>query len=47
MLPAYGGCKSWVEVAEDIPTDAAVPVLADAAFAARLAAFHAALGATA
>ena len=47
LLPAYGGCKSWVEVAEDIPTDAAVPVLADAAFAARLAAFHAALGATA
>lgn len=21
MLPGYGGCKSWVEMAEDIPTD--------------------------
>ncbi|HTH47122.1 MAG TPA: DUF1802 family protein [Candidatus Limnocylindria bacterium] len=44
MLPAYGGCKSWIEVAEDISTDGAMPVLDDAAFAVQLAAFHAALG---
>ncbi len=44
MLPAYGGCKSWVEVTEEIPTESAVPVMDDAAFAVRLAAFHAALG---
>lgn len=44
LLPAYGGCKSWVELAEDIPAEDAQPVLAEPAFAARLAAFHAALG---
>lgn len=44
MLPAYGGCKSWIELAEDIPTDGAIPALDDSAFAAKLAVFHAALG---
>lgn len=44
MLPAYGGCKSWIELAEEIPTDEATPVLADSAFAAKLAAFYNALG---
>src|SRR5687768_6002681 len=37
MLPAYGGCKSWVEVAVDVPVGDSVPVLADAIFAPRLA----------
>ena len=44
MLPGYGGCKSWIETAEEIPTEGSVPVLDDVAFAARLAAFTAALG---
>lgn len=26
MLPAYGGCKSWVELADDIPTDGSLRV---------------------
>ena len=43
MLPAYGGCKSWIELAEDIATDAAQPVLAEAAFQAKLRAFESAL----
>lgn len=45
MLPAYGGCKSWIELAEDIATDAAQPVLAEATFQARLRAFESALAA--
>jgi hypothetical protein len=44
MLPAYGGCKSWVELAEDLPDEPAAPVLSDSAFAQKLAAFHSALG---
>jgi hypothetical protein len=43
MLPSYGGCKSWIELDTDIPTAGAVPVLDDAAFAVKLAAFRAAL----
>ncbi len=43
MLAAYGGCKSWIELAEKIPTDIAHPVLADNAFQARLRQFEAAL----
>jgi len=44
LLPAYGGCKSWVELAPDISTAGSVPVLSEAQFAASLNAFHAALG---
>jgi hypothetical protein len=36
MLEAYGGCKSWVELAEDIAIDQAHPVLNDRAFAAKM-----------
>ena len=43
MLPSYGGCKSWIELAEEIPTDAAQPVLGEAAFHARLQQFESAL----
>ena len=43
MLPSYGGCKSWIELAEDIATDTAQPVLAEAAFQARLREFTTAL----
>lgn len=45
MLPNYGGCKSWIELAEDIPTDAAQPVLVEAAFQAKLRHFESALAA--
>lgn len=41
--PGYGGCKSWVELAEDVPLTGAAPVLGDAEFARRLAALQAAL----
>jgi hypothetical protein len=44
MVPAYGGCKSWVELDQELSTAAAVPVLEEPLFAARLAAFHSALG---
>jgi hypothetical protein len=37
MRPEYGGCKSWIELEEDIPLTGARPVLADAAFAGMLA----------
>jgi hypothetical protein len=31
--PEYTGCKTWVELAEAVPTDGAAPVLRDEAFA--------------
>lgn len=34
-LPAYAGCKSWVRLEEDIPTEGATAVLSDAEFAQR------------
>ena len=43
QLPGYGGCKSWLEVSTAISTEGAVPVLDDAAFAAKVADFHRAL----
>jgi hypothetical protein len=36
MLPAYGGCKSWIELDRDISTDASVPVLTNDAFTSKL-----------
>jgi len=44
MLPAYGGCKSWIELAEEISTDDAQPVLSKTAFQAGLRQFESALG---
>lgn len=46
MVPAYGGCKSWVEVAHPVPPSGSVPVLDDAAFKQRLDTFRAALQST-
>jgi hypothetical protein len=43
MLPDYAGCKSWVELEQDIPTDPATPVLSKEAFNEKLDQFHAAL----
>lgn len=40
MLPAYGGCKSWIELAPDISIEGAQPALNDAAFAQKLADFE-------
>ena len=40
MLESYGGCKSWIELAEDISAKEAEPVLSDDAFADKLAAFR-------
>jgi hypothetical protein len=37
-LPAYGGCKSWVELAEEVSTHQAIPVLDEPALRSRLAA---------
>jgi hypothetical protein len=44
LLPAYAGCKSWVELDLDLPVENARPVLSNAAFAIKLDAFRAALG---
>lgn len=35
MLPSYGGCTSWVELAQDIPTERALPVLSESEFEQR------------
>ena len=35
-LPSYGGCKSWVELQEEIPHQGSEPVLSDSAFADQL-----------
>jgi hypothetical protein len=43
MHESYGGCKSWIELAEDISTVDAHAVLDDAAFTAQLLRFHKAL----
>lgn len=42
--PAYGGCKSWVELERAIPLENITPVLDDAAYAAKRDAVRAALG---
>ncbi|HXG46416.1 MAG TPA: DUF1802 family protein [Methylomirabilota bacterium] len=44
LLPEYGGCKSWIELGSEIPTDGSVPVLDDPSFGARLDALRAAWG---
>jgi hypothetical protein len=31
-LPRYAGCRSWVELEQELPTDGAAPVLDDAKF---------------
>jgi hypothetical protein len=43
MCPAYGGCKSWVELEEEVHITGARPVLAEADFATKLAQFQKAL----
>ena len=36
MLPGYGGCKSWIELAVDVPIEGSRPVLSDAAWTAQM-----------
>ncbi|HEY1172118.1 MAG TPA: DUF1802 family protein [Verrucomicrobiae bacterium] len=43
VRPEYGGCKSWIELVEDISTDGSQPVLTEAAFAEKLKRFKQAL----
>ena len=43
MAPAYGGCKSWIELEGDVDVRGATPVLDDKAFAAKLTHFTSAL----
>jgi hypothetical protein len=40
----YAGCVSWVELDDDVDVSGAAPVVPDAAFGARLARLHSALG---
>jgi hypothetical protein len=44
MLQSYGGCKSWIELDEDVEIAGALPVLDDAAFSAKLEDFQNVLG---
>jgi hypothetical protein len=44
MRAEYAGCKSWIDLDDDIATDGAEPVLINAAFEIRLRHFRAALG---
>ena len=43
MLPQYGGCKSWIDIEQDVSTEGASPVLSDEAFALKLGEFHGAV----
>jgi hypothetical protein len=43
MAESYAGCKSWIDLEEDISTEGATPVLSKEAFNERLNQFHAAL----
>lgn len=37
---SYGGCRSWITIAETIALDGSVPVLSDDDFRSRLEAIH-------
>ncbi len=46
MLPEYAGCKSWVQLREDVSTEGSEPVLNDAEFQAMLDRFQNSLNST-
>ena len=46
MIPSYGGCRSWVELANDLETIETQPVLDDRQFRSKLKSFRAALEVT-
>jgi hypothetical protein len=39
-LPSYGGCKSWIELEQEVTTEHAKPVLDEKAFGEKLAKFQ-------
>lgn len=43
IVPSYGGCKSWIELEEDVNTNEGVPVLSKEVFNEKLDQFHLAL----
>ena len=43
VLPAYAGCKSWIDLGQDISTEEAAPVLSKEEFNEKLNQFNAAL----
>ena len=43
MSPAYGGCKSWIQLEQDLSTEPSTPVLSDMLFQAKLSALRRAL----
>ena len=43
MLEEYGGCKSWIDLADEPTTTGAIPVLNDDSFANKLVTFQKAL----
>jgi hypothetical protein len=43
LLPEYSGCKSWVELSQEIPIEGAVPVFSESAFNNKLGEFRRAL----
>lgn len=43
MLPEYGGCKSWVQIAHPVQTAGSNPVLADPEFTQKVERFRAAV----
>lgn len=47
VVPAYGGCKSWIELEQDLPLGEATPVLDDALFGRRLEQFRQSLSVSA
>jgi hypothetical protein len=44
MRPSYGGCRSWIELEEEVGVTDARPALDDAAFSGKLEEFQNALG---
>jgi hypothetical protein len=40
MIPEYGGCKSWIELAHPIPRGESTPALSDAIFEQKLRVFR-------
>jgi hypothetical protein len=42
--PAYSGCRTWVELEQDLPTDGALPVLSEESFGEVLRALERLLG---
>ncbi len=43
VLAAYGGCKSWLKLADDVPVAGIVPALPDDEYARRVAEVRVAL----